>query len=93
MSIAETFLTERDLREFEAAEAAAFAAIDETPFIRPARYARGMIAVSCLLRTLQPTQAYRIAALLAVRYSERESAWILSPQSAQLFANIMEIVR
>jgi hypothetical protein len=88
----ETFLTAADLAEYEAAERAVRAAICEEPIIGPAKFARGMVAVSCPSRSLNPTKAYLIAELLAVWWSDREASWIMSPKAAALFKSIMGVI-
>jgi len=63
---------------------------DEAPYrVRPARYAKGMMAVSCPSRDGFKTRAARLASSLANgRWTGRESAYIMSPRKAERFVKL-----
>jgi hypothetical protein len=54
----------------------------------PARYAKGMLAVRCPSTTGYKTRAARLANALATRYTNREHAYILSPNKADRFERL-----
>lgn len=63
---------------------------DTPPTVTPARYAKGMMAVSCPSPDGFKTRAARLAEYLKGRYTHRERAYILSPTKARKLLDLFQ---
>ena len=62
---------------------------DGTYELRPARYAKGLKAISCPSTSGWKTRAGRLAARLANgRWTKREKAYIMTPKAAERFEKL-----
>jgi hypothetical protein len=64
---------------------------DPAPIVKPARYAKGKMAVFCASNgTGLKTRAMRLCDAVSARYSHRERAYIMSPTAAK---RVLELYR